>query len=72
MTDLLTKAFEQASKLPTGMQDEIAKQILEDIDGEMKWDETLAKSQKKLSELASKALKEYKSGRTKKMGFDEI
>ncbi|MCK4605273.1 MAG: hypothetical protein KAU41_11405 [Deltaproteobacteria bacterium] len=72
MTELLSKAFEQAVKLPQTLQDEIAEQLLEDIEGELKWDETLAKSHDKLAKLADQALKEFKTGRTQKMGFDEL
>ena len=72
MTELLSKAFEQAVKLPQALQDEIAEQLLEDIEGELKWDETLAKSHDKLAKLADQALKESKAGRTQKMGFDEL
>jgi hypothetical protein len=41
MTRLLETAFERASRLPGGLQDELAAQLLEDIEGELKWDETL-------------------------------
>lgn len=71
MTELLTKAFERAGKLSRALQDEIANQLLEDIEGELKWDEALAQSPDELSRLADRALEEFKAGRTKKMGFDE-
>jgi hypothetical protein len=72
MTKLLKKVFEQAEKLSPTLQDEIAAQLLEDIEGELKWDETLAKSHDKLAKLADQALEDFKAGRTKKMGFDEL
>ena len=72
MSDILTKAFKKASKLPKNLQEEIAKQLLEDIEGELKWDETLFKSHDKLEKLANKAIEEFKSGRTKQMGFDKL
>ncbi len=72
MTELLTKAFEQASRLPSERQDELAQQILEDLVGETKWDETLARSQDQLEKLADKALSEFRAGRTREMGFDEL
>jgi len=72
MTRLLEKAFEQAERLPQILQDEVAEQLLEDIEGELKWDNTLAESQDKLAKLADQALEEYRAGRTKKMGFDEL
>tara|TARA_Y100000294_G_C8480706_1_gene306610 strand:+ start:294 stop:512 length:219 start_codon:yes stop_codon:yes gene_type:complete len=72
MNKLLTKAFEKAGKLPHEIQDEIAKNLLEDIEGETRWDQTLEKSHDKLAKLSDMALKEFKAGKTKKMGFDEL
>ncbi len=72
MTELLSRAFEQASELPTELQDELAHQILEDLIGESKWDETLASSQDSLEELGDQALAELRAGRTVEMGFDEL
>ncbi len=72
MTSLLTKAFEEASRLPDKLQDELAEKLLEDLEGEKKWDATLASSLEVLDKLADKALKDYEAGRTKKMGFDEL
>jgi hypothetical protein len=72
MTNILAKAFEKAAKLSQNLQDEIGEQLLEDIEGEIKWNETLDKSHDKLGKLAEKASENFKSGRTKKMGFDEL
>ncbi len=72
MTTLLSKAIKKIENLPTDLQDEIARQILEDIENELKWQATLAQPQPKLEKLAKKALEESKAGRTKKMGFDEL
>lgn len=72
MTELLSKAFEQASELPPRLQDELARQILEDLIGESKWDETLARTQNQLEKLADEALAELRSGKTTQMGFDEL
>lgn len=72
MTDLLSKAFQKVSKLPENLQDEVATQLLEDMEGEFKWDETLAKSQNELEKMSDKALKEFREKRTKAMGFDEL
>ena len=72
MTKLLAKAFEEASKLPQNLQEEVAERLLEDIAGEAKWNATLARNQDKLERLADKALEEYRAGRTVEMGFDEL
>ena len=34
MTQRLTKAFQEASRLPEELQDELAERLLEDIEGE--------------------------------------
>ncbi|MBI4752802.1 hypothetical protein HY793_00275 [Candidatus Desantisbacteria bacterium] len=72
MTKLLEKVFNRVEMFPQTLQDDIAEQLMEDIEGEFKWDETLAKSHDKLAKLADYALAEFKTGSTKKMGFDEL
>ena len=72
MTRLLAKAIEEASRLPETLQDEIAERLLADIQGEEQWDQTLARSADVLEKLADRALAEFRAGRTKKMGFDEL
>ena len=65
MTELLEKVFSQASKLPPPTQDLIARRMLEEIEAEVKWDETFAGTQDELSRLADEALTDFKVGRTK-------
>lgn len=72
MTLLLSQAFDKAAKLPETMQEQIAAQLLEDIEAELKWDETFARTQDQLAKLAEKALRDIKAGRVRKMGFDEL
>ena len=72
MTKLLTQAFEKASELPDELQDQLAIEVIEEIEWESRWDQTLAHSQDKLERLVEKAAKEYRSGKTKEMGFDEL
>jgi len=68
---LLSKAIKKVEALPPELQDEIAKQIIEDIDNELKWQKTLDQPQSKLEKLAEKAMQESKTGKTKRMGFDD-
>ncbi|WP_278615058.1 type II toxin-antitoxin system HicA family toxin [Planktothrix agardhii] len=42
MTHLLEKAFQEAQKLSNYLQDELAQQLLEDIENELKWQESLS------------------------------
>ena len=74
MTTSLKKAFAKAAHLPDPVQDELAEQLLEDIEGELKWDRTLAspKSQKLLEKLAAKALKAKRLGKVYDKGIDEL
>ena len=60
MTTLLSEAIKKMEDLPPELQDEIAKQILEDIEFELKWQTALAQPQGKLEKLAEKALEESK------------
>lgn len=72
MTVLLKEAFDKVSRLPEARQDEIAKEILAEIEAEERWDETFKKTEDKLGKLADKALEDFKAGKFKKMGFDEL
>jgi hypothetical protein len=73
MTSLLAQAFEKAQTLPEHLQDEIAQQLIDDIENEMNWQQILAQPQPSLlDELAQQALQESASGKTKAIGFDEL
>lgn len=72
MTELLEQMFKKASALPPELQDVIAMEFLQEIEWENQWDNTLNKSQGLLDKLTLKAMQEYKAGRTKEMGFDEL
>ncbi len=72
MTELLKEALDKASKLPETLQDDIAKELLADIEAELRWDQTFKETEDKLAKLADKALKDFKAGKVKQMGFDEL
>ncbi len=65
MTKLLEKAFGAASRLPANEQNMIALRRLEDLEGEMKWNGSLAESQDELAAMAREALADLRAGRTK-------
>jgi hypothetical protein len=71
---LLSSAVQKAQTLPEVIQDELAEQFIEDIESEIKWQETLSKPQESLilKNLAEKAIKESENGQTQEMGFDEL
>jgi len=65
MTNLLTQAFNEAQNLPEHLQDELAKQMIEDIESELKWQRTLSQRQSSsLDELARQALNDSFEGKT--------
>lgn len=71
MTPLLSQAFSKAGVLPEALQEQLAQQLLDDIEAELKWDRTLEAPQEALSKLANKVAADRKAGRIKKMVFDE-
>ncbi|MBM3334405.1 hypothetical protein FJY63_07065 [Candidatus Sumerlaeota bacterium] len=72
MTNLLNHAFRKASGLSEDLQDQLAQELLEEMEWETRWDHTLADSQEKLDRLAERAEQEYRAGKTKEMGFDDL
>jgi hypothetical protein len=72
MTDLLAQAFAKAAELPESLQDELARELLDDLVGEGRWSAALADSAEPLDDMAEQALKEHRAGRTKEIGFDEL
>ncbi|OHB77825.1 MAG: hypothetical protein A2Z34_10500 [Planctomycetes bacterium RBG_16_59_8] len=72
MTKLLEKALRKASRLPENLQDQLAMELMEEIEWESRWDETLARTQDQLDTLAGRAARQYKAGKTRQMGIDEL
>jgi hypothetical protein len=74
MTKLLEKTFEEAQKLSENLQDEIAHQLLEDIQNELNWQKTLANPDIDLGifqQMAQAALMQDDAGETEEKGFGE-
>ena len=74
MTELLEQAFKKAQKLSSNLQDELAQQLLEDIENELKWQESLSSLDGDLDvleEMAQRALIEDREGKTEEKGFGE-
>jgi hypothetical protein len=72
MTAALQKAFTKAATMPDELQKQLAQQMLEDIEAEQKWDQTLSKSHKTLAQMASNAKEASQQGKTHKKGFDHL
>ena len=65
MTDMLDRAFEQASNLPEDEQNEFAAFLLNELQAERRWSEAFSKSQDALAALAEEARKEFEAGQTR-------
>ncbi len=72
MTQLLKKAFEEASKLPAAGQNALAKWLLEELEAEEKWELMFAESEDILDKLADEALAEHKKGKTGPLDIDRL
>ncbi len=72
MTKLLQQAFDRASSLPGDLQDQLAREVIAEIESEMQWDSAFEHSQTQLHKLGKKALDKLKAGRGKDTGFDEL
>ena len=72
MTELLEKAFTEASKLPEREQEALAGWILHEIDSERHWDDAFGASEDGLSRLADEALAERREGRTQELDPDHL
>lgn len=70
MTNLLSEVLNKASLLPQEIQNEIAQQLLQDIDSELKWQKET--SLDKLANLADEAIRDSKESKTSNQGFDEL
>jgi hypothetical protein len=64
MTQALTSAVAEATKLPPAEQDALAAILLEEMASEQRWSASFAKSQDVLQSMAEQALEEFKSGKT--------
>jgi len=72
MTTLLETAFEKISALPEIEQNIYAKNLLEEIESEKKWDSSFSESEDLLFQMADDALKDYKTNNTKPLTQDQL
>lgn len=72
MTELLERAFSEATKLPESEQNELARRILAELESERRWEQLFENSQDVLGKLAEEALIEYREGKTKILDIDRL
>jgi hypothetical protein len=72
MTQLLKKAFQEASKLPVVDQNALAKWLLEELESEKKWEKMFAESEDVIDRLADEAIRAHKRGKAKPLNIDRL
>jgi hypothetical protein len=72
MTNLLKKAFKEASKLPEVEQNALAKWVMEEMESEGRWEKAFAASEDVLDKLADEALGAHKQGKTKQLNVKNL
>ena len=72
MTELLEKAFAEASRLPEHEQNTLAEWLLEELASEGRWEKAFAGSHQALAQLADEALTEHREGRTQVLDPDRL
>lgn len=70
MTELLERAFAEASSLPEGEQDMLARWLLDEIASDRRWEDAFANSHSHLAQLATEALAEHDAGHTLELDPD--
>lgn len=74
MNDLLQKAFERASTLPTDEQERFARFLLAELESEQLWAGLFSRpeSEELLDRLADEALSDHHAGRTQPLDPDDL
>ena len=72
MTQMLKRAFDEASRGSEALQDAIAALVLAELASEQRWDESFRRSQDELAALAEEALLEHRAGRTTPLDPDRL
>jgi len=69
VTQLLERAFTEASKLPEKEQNAFASLLLAELESEQRWAQTFVSTQDQLATLADEALREHAAGETLPMNL---
>lgn len=69
---LLERAIAQLKTLTANEQDAIAAMILEELESEIRWNDTFGRSPDLLAKLASVAMAEHRTGQTQELDPDTL
>jgi hypothetical protein len=72
MTQLLEKAFAEASKLSPEEQDAFARWMLEELADDERWQKSFELSADLLERMADEALTEHRAGKTEELDPDNL
>jgi hypothetical protein len=72
MTQLLTRAFSEAEKLPDQEQDALADWLLAELESERRWELAFSGSRDALDRLAEEALAEHRAGLTQELNPETL
>ena len=67
MTELLERAIAKLKTLSASEQDALAAMILEELEDDMRWDQSFSRSPDVLAKLAAIAMVEYHAGQTQEL-----
>ena len=72
MTTLLESAFEKISALPEIEQNIYAKNLLEEIESEKRWDSAFSESEDMIGQMADDTLKDFQNNNTTPLEQEEL
>jgi hypothetical protein len=72
MTELLKKAFSEASRLPPEEQDQLARWLLAEFASEKRWEHAYSRGRDRLADLAREAVSEREAGETEELDPDRL
>ena len=72
MTQLLNKAFQEASKLAALEQNALARWLIDEILSEKKWEKAFAESEDVLGKLADEAFAEHAQAKTEPLDIAQL
>lgn len=72
MSELLDQAITKLKTISASEQDSIAAMIFEEIDDDLRWDESFSRSPDILAQLAASAMAEHHAGKTQELNPETL